>query len=181
MDLELENTVENAAAILDVNPEEATYESKDEMSLELDDELLITDDGDLFDDLGTDDLLVAEKLIFAENEVVTVQVVDFSPMANKKGVNLDVKVIEGEHTGKLMEMTIWKPDPAKKWQKVEFKQFVNAIFTTDEIKKREMTAEVAIGRKFFMTAKEPYQSNKGDMRQNFRGYTMLNENTESGL
>jgi hypothetical protein len=105
---ELESTVESAASILDVNPEEVTYEDKGE-SLELD---LDIGGEDLFGDLTEDDLMVPEKFFFAPDEVVDAKIIDIRKIKNNMGFGVELKVLSGENEGKLLETTMWKPKDA---------------------------------------------------------------------
>jgi hypothetical protein len=140
---ELESTVESAASILDVNPEEVTYEDKGE-SLELD---LDIGGEDLFGDLTEDDLMVPEKFFFAPDEVVDAKIIDIRKIKNNMGFGVELKVLSGENEGKLLETTMWKPKDADyQSRKVTWKQFLLAVWSKDEILGGKATEESAMGR-----------------------------------
>lgn len=167
----MNTTVDSAMDILDVNPEQVTYESN---GLDLDDDLGLDND-DLFDGLTEEDLLVPEEIVFADQEVVSAKVIDFRKMKDM-GYSCDLKILSGQHNGKLFEMTMWKPkDDDFKSRKVAYKQFILSIFTKEEIIGKTATPEIAMGRCISFTALKAREGKNGKIYQSFTNYAPTKE------
>lgn len=162
-----DNTVENKA------PETADYAAPE---TDLMADAFGDIDEDLFGDLSEEDLELPEEIKFKNNESVTAQIVDVRK-AGDAGFRIEVKVMTGDHAGKLTELAEYKPtpyngEPPKKYRIIGYKKFLLALWDKEEVLKQNgktATLDAPIGRTISFTVTD------GQKKQYFKDYSRVEE------
>jgi hypothetical protein len=131
---------------------------------------------DLFNGLSESDLVFPERLVFLKGETVEGIILDTSIIEKIGAVKMEVKIETGDHTGKLFELTQFKPkdkdgkiSPTQKKQWIEF---LLAFFTKEEILGGKVDFNKFIGSKLQFKALEAREVN-GKTYQNYVNFKLV--------
>lgn len=121
-----------------------------------------------FFDTDENDLVEHEDLVFGDNEVVKMQVLDHKQIVDKGLLILTVKVHSGPHNGKETSLFIKRGDnPAARKVRV---QFLKAFWSENQIKNRDCNPASIMGR-FFTVRSKVRSGNDGRVFQNWEQFT----------
>jgi hypothetical protein len=130
----------------------------------------------LFDGLTEDDLALPEKLVFLKGETVNAMIMDLSENSKFGFIKLEVKILSGDHEGKLTEMIFFKPkvtDGKMNGQsKKKFVDFLLAFWTKDEVLKGNVDLTRPISKKIQFTCGEAKEY-KNKLQQDFYGIKII--------